>query len=239
MITFKNTWLRKGLIGALILIGGTFLTGCLDDFDAPQLPPAAYVSIFQGSPDAPGLDIFANSNRVTQAPLQYSEVMAYSAFYTGQRTFRISPFNSATALVEKQFKLAADSVYSMFIVDQAADMDAILTKDEWNDSKAGKIQLRVVNLSPDAGAITLSAGGTTGNVFEEVEFKEVSEFEELNAGNLVFTVLGQQGGAPLLTSGNLELKEKRVYTLVIRGLKSETSGTKKLDLQLITNYIDF
>ncbi|MBC6367548.1 DUF4397 domain-containing protein [Algoriphagus sp. AK58] len=239
MIISKNSLFRKGLIGALILLGGSFLTGCLNDFDAPQLPPAAYVSIFQGSPDAPALDIFANSNRVTSTPLQYSEVLAYSAFYPGERNFRIAPFNSATSLVEKQFKLAADSVYSMFVVNQAPAIDALIVKDVWTEPATNKIQLRVVNLSPDAGPINVSVGGTAGNLFTGLSFKGVSEFKELQSGNMTFTVLDQSGGAPLLTSGSLELKGRRVYTLIVRGLKSVNSGDKKLDLQLITNYIYF
>lgn len=235
----KNSTLRRGFLGSLILLGASLLTGCLNDFDAPQLPPASYVSIYQGSPDAPALDIFANSNRVTSTPLQYSEVLAYSAFYPGERNFRISPFNSATSLVEKQFKLAADSVYSFFVVNEVASLDALIVKDVWTEPTSNKLQLRVVNLSPDAGPINLKASGTTGDLFTGVGFKGVSQFKELQAGNVTFSVVNPADGAQLLTSGNLELKGKRVYTLIIRGKKSETAGNKKLDLQLITNYIYF
>lgn len=232
----KNPMLKSGVIAVMTLLSGLLLTGCLDELEAPQLPPAAYVSIYQGSPDAPALDIFANANRVTSMPLNYSEVLAYSAFYPGNRTFRIAPFNSATSLVEKQFKLVADSVYSFFVVQESATVNAILAEDVWTEPATNRIRLRLVNLSPDAGELSLQAGDAATNVVSGVDFKEVTEFKDLPSGNTILRIKSSTG-TTLLTSGTLDLRSKSVYTLIVRGKKSEDNGDKKLDIQLITNYI--
>lgn len=232
----KNPMLKSGLFAAMTLLSGLMLTGCLSDLEAPQLPPAAYVSIYQGSPDAPALDIFANANRVTNMPLNYSEVLAYSAFYPGNRTFRIAPFNSATSLVEKQFPLVADSVYSFFVVQEGEAVNAILAEDVWTEPATNRIRLRLVNLSPDAGELSLQAGEAAADLVSGVDFKEVTEFKDLPSGNTTLRIKFSTG-ATLITSGTLELRSKRVYTLIVRGKKSEASGDKKLDIQLITNYI--
>lgn len=239
-ISKSKTSARRGfLIATGFIAGSLLLSSCLDDIDSPELPPAAYVSIFQGSTDAPAMDIFANQNRVNQNPVQYTQVLPYSAFYPGTRDFRFSAFNSATSLLEKNFVLKADSVYSVFVADQAQGIDAILVKDIWEDPKADKAQLRFVHLSPDAEKVYLEISGSTAPLVTESTFKSVSEFEELNTGNFTLTVKSSETGETLIQSGTLELKGNRVYSLILRGLNSEETGDKKLDLQLITNFINF
>lgn len=230
----------KAIQMATGLIAGSFLlTGCLDNLDSPELPPAAYVSIFQGSSGAPAMDIFANQNRVNQNPVEYAEILPYSAFHPGVRDFRFSAFNSATSLLEKDFKLEADSVYSVFVSDQAAGIDAILVTDVWKEPTAEKAQLRFVHLSPDAGKVFLEISKTTAPIVAESSFKTVSAYKELDKGSFILTVKSSETGATLIQSGTLELKGNRVYTLVLRGLKAESTGAKKLDIQLITNFMNY
>lgn len=235
----KTSFQRGIMMATGFLSGSILLTGCLDNLESPELPPAAYVSIYQGSPDAPAMDIFANQNRVNQNPLNYTEVIAYSAFYPGSRDFRFSGFNSATSLLEKNFVLKADSVYSVFVADETSEIDAFLVKDVWEEPTAEKTQLRFVHLSPDAGSVDLQVSGTTNPLVSQSNFKSVSAFEELNKGIVTLTVKSATGNETLIQSGTLELKGNRVYTLILRGLKSEASGEQKLDLQLITNYINY
>ena len=238
--SLSKTITQRGILTATSLLAGSLLlSSCLNDLDSPELPPAAYVSIFQGSTDAPALDIFANQNRVNQNPVSYTEVLPYSAFYPGMRDFRFSAFNSATALLEKDFELKADSVYSVFVADEAEGIDAILVKDTWEDPTEDKAQLRFVHLSPDTEEVYLEVSGSTDPLAEESVFRSVSDFQELSKGNFILTVKSAQTNEILIQTGTLELKGNRVYTLILRGLHGEESGSKKLDLQLITNYINF
>lgn len=231
---------HRGLLTATSLLAGSLLlSSCLDNLDSPELPPAAYVTIFQGAPSAPAMDIFANQNRVNQNPLEYSQILPYSAFYPGVRDFRFSAFNSATSLLEKDFELKADSVYSVFVADNAEGIDAILVKDIWEEPTEDKAQLRFVHLSPDTEEVYLEVSGSTSPLAEESVFKSVSGFEELAKGNFTLTVKSAETNETLIQTGTLELKGNRVYTLILRGLHGEESGTKKLDLQLITNFINY
>jgi hypothetical protein len=235
----KTTIRRKFLLAAGILGGSLFFSSCFDNPDSPALPPAAYVSIFQGSSVAPAMDIFANQNRVNQNPVSYAELLPYSAFYPGKRDFRFSAFNSATSLLEKDFTLKADSIYSVFVSDKQTGIDAILVKDVWKDPTPEKSQLRFVHLSPDSEKVYLEISGTTSPIVTAAPFKSVSEFKELPKGNFTLKVKSSDTNEILIQSGTIELKGNRVYSLILRGLKSESSGTKKLDLQLITNYMNY
>lgn len=238
----KSMWnilrtLNLKTIGVWIL-SLLLLSACLPDIDAPDLPPAAYVSIYQGAPDAPGIQVSANSNIVNNAPLNYTQWIAYAAFYPGKRDFRFSAFNSATSLLEKELELKADTVYSVFLVEMEDSIDAVMVEDNWAEPTADRAQIRLVNLSPDAGTISMEKSDSTTPVFTGSTFKAITDFEEVTTGNTILTIKSSEGES-LISTGTLELRGNRVYTLILRGLKSETTGEKKLDLQLITNYINF
>lgn len=239
-ISKSKTGTRTGfLLAAGLIAGSLFLTSCMDDIESPQLQPAAYVSIFQGATEAPAMDIFASQNRVNQNPLEYAQILPYTAYHPGTRDFRFSAFNSATSLLEKDLVLKADSIYSIFVTDKAEGIDAILVKDVWKEPTAEKAQLRLVHLSPDAESVYLEMSGASTPVVAESAFKSVSDFVELNNGNVTLKVKSKETNEVLIQSGTLELKGNRVYTLVLRGLAAESTGAKKLDLQLVTNFVNY
>jgi hypothetical protein len=229
----------KSILAGLTLLAGSVLTSCFGDLEAPSLPPIAYVSIYQGSPDAPAMDIFANANKVNREPMNFSEALAYNQFYPGNRNFRFSPSNSATSLFEKNFRLSADSVYSVFVLNKSVNLDAILVKDVWKDPNAEKAQLRLVHLSPDTEGVKLVLNQGTTPIIASTAYKSVSNFVEIPKGNATLVLKSADTDQTLITSGTLELKGNRVYTLIVRGLKAETTGDKKLDIQLLTNYIHY
>ncbi len=235
----KFKFSRGFAIAAGILASSLVLSSCMDDIESPELPPAAYVSIYQGASSAPAMNIYANQNQVTQQPLGYTQVLPYSAYYTGNRDFRFSAFNSATSLLEKTFELKADSVYSIFVATELEGIDAVIAEDVWEEPSAEKAQLRFVHLSPDSENVYLEISGSTTPLVAESTFKSVSEFEEITPGNVTLKVKSTETDEVLIQTGTLEMKGNRVYTLILRGLQAETTGDKKLDIQLVTNFINY
>lgn len=224
----------------LLLSFGLGLTGCLDNNEGTPIPPAAFISIYHGSPDAPNLDVFANSNRVTTSPFRYAETLPYSRYYLGERTFKFSPYNSVTSLLEKTFTIEEDVVYSMFFTGMEDDFDAILLTDEWATPNQANAQLRFVHLSPDAGLIEVRVEQGSTPFVDNSNFKTYSNFKGLASGTYNIRVVSKISGETLVTANNVELKGNRVYSLVLRGLQEEgTAVEKRLNLQLITNFINF
>ncbi|MFD2035217.1 DUF4397 domain-containing protein [Belliella marina] len=240
MITTIKISEKLKTFGVLMLIGLSLgLTSCLNDNDSTPLPPAAFISIYHGSPDAPSLDVFANSNRVTNNPFRYSETIPYSRYYLGERTFKFSPYNSVTSLLEKKFTVEEDVVYSMFLAGEADDLDAIFVTDEWETPVQREAQLRFVHLSPDAGLLEIQIADADTPFVDEAEFKSYSDFESLDSGTYTFRVVSKASGETILSSNSVELRGNRVYTLILRGMQSaDAEADKKLNLQLVTNYIN-
>ncbi len=228
----------KSLATVALLAGTMGLTSCLDENEPIDYPDAGNISIYHGAPGSTGVIVYADQNQVNNFPLMYSEVLSYSRFYPGNRQFKFTEANSLTSLLEKNFEIKADSVYSMFIVEDAGMLNTILVDDDWSEPTSTEAQLRLVNLSPDAGAVSLKLDEVEAPMFDDVAFKANSEFESLDTKIYKLTVLSS-AGETLATATNIELKGNRVYTLVLRGHVVTTDNSKKLDLQLLTNYIDY
>jgi hypothetical protein len=229
----------KSLLAFSLLVATVSLTSCFNDDEVTPLPPAAYVLVYQGSPDAPEMDIYADQNKVNTFPIKYTEGVTYSPFYTGNRTFEFQSYTSQNLILEKNFILKADSVYSIFVLGEVAQIDAILIKDEWEEPIAEEAQLRLVNLSPDTGNVILEISGQETAFINDLEFGAASEFDEIQNGTFDFTIKSKNSGEVLVTATDIELKGNRVYTLILRGLESSTENDTKLDLQLITNYTNY
>ncbi|PZX51301.1 uncharacterized protein DUF4397 [Algoriphagus chordae] len=235
--SFANTNLKS--LAFLALVAGVMgLTSCMNDNDPYDYPDAGYISIYNGAPSSPAMIVYADQNRVNDFPLKYSDVLSYKNFFPGDRLFKFSEANSLTSLLEKQFEIKVDSVYSMFIVEAAGEMDAVLVDDDWSEPTDGEAQLRMVNLSPDAGSVSLMIDEVETPMFTDLAFKANSEFESLDNNTYNLTVVSSSGEV-LASATNVDLKGSRVYTLVLRGYELSTDPSKKLDLQLLTNYIDY
>ncbi|MCE7053488.1 DUF4397 domain-containing protein [Algoriphagus sp. AGSA1] len=227
-------------LAAIALVSGTLgLTSCLDnDNDPIDYPPAGYISIYNGAPDNNGVIIFADQNQVNNSPLKYSEALAYRNFHPGDRLFKFSEPNSLTSLYEEEYEIKVDSVYSMFMVEEAGEIDAFLVKDNWSEPSSNKAQIRLVNLSPDAGNVSLLIDDSETPLFDGIVFKNISDFESIDTKKVKMTLVSSSGDT-LATATNVDLQGNRVYTLIVRGFVESAENSKKLDLQLLTNYIEF
>lgn len=228
----------KSLAMAVLLAGTAGLTSCMDDNDPIEYPDAGYISIYNGAPSNEGVIVYADQNQVNNFPLNYAEAMAYKNFYPGDRLFKFSEANSLTSLLEKEFEIKVDSVYSLFMVEEAGELDAVLVDDDWSEPTDEETQIRIVNLSPDAGPVSLLINDVEAPLFGDVAFKSSSTFESLATQTYQLTIVSSEGET-LAEATNIELKENHVYTLVVRGYTQAIENSKKLDLQLLTNYIDY
>lgn len=211
-------------------------SSCLDGVEDTEPTPAAYVSIYQGAPSAPAMDVFADANQVNRQLVDYTESLSYSPFFIGQRQFRlINPVNSGV-LLERTVQLENDKIYSLFIHEMGSDLELTLAEDAWDEGVEGEAQLRFVHLSPDAGEVYVELSGRDTPFFPSTSLSGVTEFNDLPTGTYDIQVKSIETDAVLFESNEVEINDLHVYTLLLRGLVAESSGMLALNLQLVTNY---
>jgi uncharacterized protein DUF4397 len=223
-----------GSIAALVV----FLFSCKDkDDDVVPAVPVAYVSLYNASPDAPDLDIVVDNNRINTYPFSYTDYTGYLRFYTGNRNLKFRPYLANNVAIDTSFTLEADNAYSIFVTGRYNDAKAIFLKDNTTAPASGQSKVRIVNLSPDAGAINLVASDqTTGALFSNISFQQASDFKEIAATEYDFTVRLSNGQTTLLNVPDIRFQSGWYYTIVLRGFVNPPSGdTNVLSAQIIVN----
>ena len=239
----KTTSVKTKIFGMLklfsIFLFAAFLTtSCFDKLDDTPQPPAAFVAIYHGSPDGPDLDIYAESTKINNQPLLFGQTFPYSGFFAGERRLRFNPFNAQNTLLEKNVTLVQDKIYTVFLVNKAADLDAIQVEDIWEEPDGLKSQVRLVHLSPDSGDLEVSIAEQTP-FGATTSYLSVTDFLELQKGKVKVIVKSKSTGEVLVTVDEVELLGNRVYSLIVRGFADPVNGNNPISVQLLTNYIKF
>lgn len=230
----KLNWGKLGMIvcfAALLL----FMASCLDDDDPQNEPvPVAYVSIYHASPNAPELDVIVDDRQVNR--LDFTDYTGYLNFYTGARHFKINPFNASNSLIDTTITLADGAFYSVFIVNDLPNVEALTVRDSANAPSDGKAKLRFINLSPDAGSLEIASDGEGSSLFGPREFKQPSHFVEVDATSSSFVLSPAGSSDELVTVSGIELRPGRFYTIIARGFANPPSGNNnELSLEVVMN----
>jgi hypothetical protein len=97
----------------------------------------------------------------------------------------------------------------------------------------------MVHLSPDTGEVFLQFSNLSTPVTNNMNFGDDSNFTMVKKNTYNVQVKSVATGDVLLSANDVQINGNRVYTFVLRGLAETTNQTQKMDLQLITNYVNF
>jgi hypothetical protein len=212
------------------LVGGGLaltLAGCkLDDNDTPVQPATAYVSLYNASPNSPGLSIKVDKRTVNGNAFDYAEHTGYLRFYTGDRLLEFGPFGASNVVADTTVKFEEDKAYSVFVVDDFQNPDVLVLNDDTPQPATGKAKVRFLNLSPDAPEINLAVAGNDSALFSGQSFKETSDFIEVDAKEYDFQVkLTSGNGDMLLSVPDINLQDGWMYTVLVRGYRTPPGGS--------------
>ncbi len=210
------------------------MTSCLDDDQANEPIPVAYVSLYHASPNAPELDVFVDDRQVNR--LEFTDYTGYLNFYTGNRHFEISPLNASNALIDTTVTFTNGAFYSIFIVNNLSNVETLTVLDSASAPSSGKAKIRFINLSPDAGAFDVTVDESSSPLFAGQAFKTSSNFVELDAAESSFVLKASGGSDELVSVSDAELQAGKFYTIIARGFVTPPSGNNnELSLEIITN----
>jgi hypothetical protein len=229
--------IRKKIAFAVCCLCAVVMLGCdLDDDDKTVNIPVAYVSLYQASPNAPNLDIVVDNRVININTFAYADYTGYLRFFTGERNIKFRPAAASSVAIDTTFSLEANNAYSIFVVDDYDDAQALLLKDNTETPASGKAKVRFVNLSPDVQPVNLTATGIEANTFNDIPFQESSDFKEVTAAQYDFLVQANSGQQTLLNIPDITLQPGWYYTILVRGYATPPVGnTNVLSAQVIVN----
>jgi hypothetical protein len=233
----EKLWKKLALgLGVVGLAGG--LAGCTDFLDNSEnnYPSAAQVSFYHASPDVPQLTVTVEEKNFLTGPLGYAQYSGYKNFYTGNRQFRFRNSSNASTLLDTTLTLKMNNSYSVFVINNNATIETLVTTDTAEAPMAGKAMVRFIQLSPDTDPIDVAIAGQNENAFSGLGYKEGSAFREMSAGTFKVILKNSDTDDEILTSGDLTLSAGGYYTIISRGYSDTPEGNNNtLSVQIVEN----
>lgn len=228
MKNIKSTQRKAGIAGLLCLLAITF-AGCLKNnndgyYNSPQ-QPAALVSVLNTAPSTGAVDFVMEPNKVNINPIAYGDGLDYFPCYTGKRTFDFYNAGTQTVIKKDTITLRDQQYYSLYLIGSTTKEILRLT-DTVKRPAAGMVGIRLVNVSPDAGAVDLVIqGGAT--LATNKGYKGYSAFVPVQ-GNKAYVIEVRKAGTStvLATLSSTNFHSDSIYTVWLQGLTASTDDNK-------------
>lgn len=184
----------------------------------------AMVRVIHASPDAPGVDIYINGDKV-MTNLMFKEGTKYAALAAG--TYRVQVFATGTgpggtAVIDANLPVQDGKAYTVLAVNKVANIAAWVLNDDLTPPAAGKTHIRVIHASPDAPAVDV--GVKDGPVpVKNLAFKAASAYLPVDAGNYTFQIFPAGTTQAVLTTDPLALAAGTINDFVAVGLVGDKS----------------
>ncbi|WP_129600810.1 DUF4397 domain-containing protein [Anaerophilus nitritogenes] len=191
-------------------------------------PIPSYVRVFHASPDAPGVDVYANGALIAKN-LKYKEFTNYLSIIPGRYTILVFPTGKKdTPVINTVIDVMPNQNYTIAATGTLRDLQPLVIPDTASPMLPGKTQIKFVHLSPNAPKVDLTLGDGT-ILFRNVDFRDITNNLSISPGNHTLQLRLAGTNKIVLTAPNQNLRPNRYYTVYAVGL-----GNKKAPLQIIT-----
>lgn len=220
-----------------------YLLLCVQCNKSNTEPPVCHVMTIHAQPNLPPLTITTEDTDIAAA-LAYTSYSPYIEVPAGP--LFLTATNTQTSLPDLQLQvnnLIAANYYSLLLVqDEEYPLAAVLLSDSIARTDTGKVYLRFVNASPDAGETNLYAGAAPADtLFSNLELNlqqpaaMAAQPRQITAGQWNFTLANSNlPYDTLLQLPPLTLQPGGSYTLLLLGYKQPAApGQPPLSAQLI------
>lgn len=213
--------MKLKLMTIFFLISSLFFISCGDDDSTEKevVPQKSNVRVIHASHDAPAVDVLIDDAKAVDN-LAYGKSSGYAEVDAGNRNVKVVATGTTTpVLIEATPTLTADKYYSVFAVNTAAKIEAVVAEDT-GTADAAKATVRFVHASPDAPEVDIKIkkeDGTVVSSFSAVKFKDVEDFIKVDPGtySVAINVTGETEVA--VAYKGYEFKAGDVLTVVAHG----------------------
>lgn len=224
------------ITAAAMLLLSTTLVSC-----KKEKKEEARVLVTHASPDAPGVDLLVDNQKVNATALTFPNNTGYLTVSAGTRNIKVNAAGTTTTVINADVPFTKDKNYSLFAYNQLASIGAVLVEDNLATPASGKAHIRFFHLSPGAPAVTV--GVLNGDVFTPVFSNRAFEtqatatanqaFAPVDAGTYTFDVRVAGTSTSVLTLPGINLQAGKIYTVFARGIVG--NATTPLGATIIAN----
>ncbi len=214
-----------------------FFTSCLPDNDDDNaVSTLAKIMVVNAQPGSVGQDFYIDDILQNSSPINYNMASPYYQSATGLRNLKINRSQSAQNILDINMDLDLSGDYSLFTLDTVGSIRTIFTADDLTEPVLGKSHLRFVQGSHNTGSIDIINLADSSVIFSNIGFRQHTAFKPLDAGaySLGYRLLGDSNIAAIPLAVNLG--NRKIYTMVLSGFNTDTSGTAVSSLNV--NFID-
>lgn len=192
------------------------------------------ITFFNASPSFATYDIYVNDAKANSTAIPFGGAIAYAQLVSGTYNIKYTISGRPESLLTKSISLSPSVYYSYFLINQSANLDALLVTDDFSATSTTNAYVRFINLSPDSPAQDLVVnGGAT--ITTNKAYKATSAFSPLAAGKYSFDIKETSGATVKAALTDVTLTAGTYYTIISRGLKNPGSLEQPLTAQLISS----
>jgi hypothetical protein len=228
---------RRSFLLAAIPAALAFASCGNDDDDTPAAPSQGKV-LFSHSAATASSQVKILANDKDLGTLNYGFTGSYLTLDAGTQTIKINDASSNVTAVTQTASVERDKNYSVFAyspTNALGSVSALVVTDDLTAPTTGKAKIRLVHLGVGAPTqVSLSQPGAVGtsDIVPNVSFANSSPFVEIAPGTYSLAIsTGTGATANIETSvgdgtgtgtGTKAYVAGKIYTVVVRGIKSTT-----------------
>ena len=199
------------LVGALLPLRATPVAAQDDTAEAD-----ATLRVMHAAPGAPEVDVLLDGQTLLQG-VAYGTASSYATMTPEEHRVQIIPTGQTAdaAVFDDTIDAAPGQAYLVAVFGLLNDIRGDVYDVDLSEIEPGNARVRLINFSPDAGAIDLlETGGDEW--FTDVDLGDASDYTDIAPGTYSADVRGDDDRV-LLTVSELPFEETRVYDVVVLG----------------------
>ncbi|HLX40172.1 MAG TPA: DUF4397 domain-containing protein [Ktedonobacteraceae bacterium] len=185
------------VLGILVL-----LTGFGTQVSPVSAATPAFVRIIHASPDVGTADVFVDGTKLLSS-FQFGAVTGYVAIPPGPHKVQIALVGKGIggSVLSETLSVTPGLAYTVAAIGTQQSGPSLEVFVDSNYVVPGSTKVRVYNLAPDAGSISVSTGSNT--LLSSLAYQQASNYLALSAGSYSFEVTPSNSNTNLPLSSNL------------------------------------
>lgn len=199
-------------LSALVLVAA-----CGDDDDSSIADTGeARIRVIHASHDGPAVNVWVDGQQAISG-LGFGKSSGFLSVMAGTRAVKVNVAQSGATLIDTKLDLSDGQDYTVFAVNKAASIEAVVSSDE-RAPASGKAKVRFVHASSDAPAVDIRVGSASGTaVFSNAAFKSRSSYVTVDSGAYSFVVTPAGKEQAVVSFDPATLEAGKVYTVMAIG----------------------